>query len=112
MKRFLYILPFLVAAPAAFADSAGLTVVNNSGLPIDELYVSAPGAASFGQNLMDGMSEGSLDNGKSATVKQVADGTWDVRISAPDEGVLCVIPQAPVKGGKLELTPDLGKACK
>ncbi|MFO1091360.1 MAG: hypothetical protein U1E46_17440 [Hyphomicrobiales bacterium] len=112
MKRFLYILPLLIAAPAAFAATSGLKVVNNSGLPIDELYVSKPGAAKFGQNLMDGMAEGSLDNGKSATVKQVADGTWDVRISAPDEGVLCVIPKAHVKGGKLELTPDLGKACK
>lgn len=111
MKRLLYVLPLLLATPV-LAAASGLTVVNHSGLPIDELYVSAPGKANFGKNLMEGIGEGMLDDGKTATVAAVADGTYDVRVSAPDEGVLCVIPKAHVKGGKLDLTPALGKTCK
>jgi hypothetical protein len=111
MKRLLYVLPLLIATPV-LAAASGLTVINHSGLPIDELYVSAPGKAKFGKNLMEGIGEGMLDDGKTATVAAVADGTYDVRVSAPDEGVLCVIPKAHVKGGKLDLTPALGKTCK
>mgnify|MGYP000429115613 CR=1 FL=1 len=42
MKRVLFALPLMVMASSAFA--AGLTVTNHSGLPIDELTVSASGA--------------------------------------------------------------------
>lgn len=110
MKRILFALPLLAMASSAFA--AGLTVTNHSGLPIDELTVSAAGKNAFGANVMEGVKEGALDDGKTVTIGEVADGVWDFKISAPDEGVLCTIPNVKVEGGKVELTPDLGKACR
>ena len=110
MKRVLFALPLMVMASSAFA--AGLTVTNHSGLPIDELTVSAAGKNTFGANLMDGIKEGALDDGKTVTIADLADGTWDSKISAPDEGVLCTISNVKVEGSKVELTPDLGKACR
>ena len=110
MKRFLLALPLLVIAAPAFAG--GLTVTNNSGLPIDELFVSAPGKASFGANLMEGIKEGALDNGKTVEVAAVEDGSYDFKLSAPDESVLCTIAAVEVKGGVVEFTPEHGKACK
>jgi len=100
----------LLLAGPAFA--AGLTVTNNSGLPIDELYASAPGAAKWSDNLMVGLAEGMLDTGKTAEVATLADGTYDLQLSAPDENVLCVIANVVIASGKVELTPDMGRACK
>ena len=111
MNRFLFALPVtLMLASSAFA--AGTTVINHSGLPIDELSAAAPGTHAWGNNLMDGMPEGSLDSGKAATVTEIADGAYDLRISAPDEGVLCYMSNVEIKGGKVELTADMGKACQ
>jgi hypothetical protein len=110
MKRFLLALPVIAAATSAFA--AGITVTNHSGLPIDELFASAPGAGSFGANLMEGIAEGALDDGKTVTIAELADGAYDLKISAPDEGVLCTIANVDVKGGSVELTAEQGKACK
>ncbi len=110
MKRILLALPFAALATASFA--AGTTVTNHSGLPIDELYSSAPGAAKWSANLMEGIAEGALDDGKTVDIAGLADGTYDLQLSAPDEGVLCVIANVTVAGGKLELTPEQGKACK
>ena len=104
-------LSVLILASAANAAS-GLMVTNNSGLPIDELFVSAPGKAAFGANLMEGIKEGALDDGKSVAVAELPDGAYDFRISAPDEGVLCTISGVDVKAGAVEFTKDLGKACK
>ena len=100
----------LLLAGPAFA--AGLTVTNNSGLPIDELFASAPGAAKWSDNLMQGIAEGALDTGKTAEISALADGTYDLQLSAPDENVLCVIANVTIADGKVELTPDMGKACK
>lgn len=112
MKKFALALPLsLVLASAALA-AGGLTVTNNSGLPIDELTVAATGTKDFGTNLMDGIGEGALDNGKTVEIASLADGTYDFKVSAPDEGILCTIPAVAVQGGKVELTPDHGKACK
>ncbi len=110
MKRVLFALPLLMIASSAFA--AGLTVSNNSGLPIDELFVSPAGNGAFGANLMEGIEEGALDDGKTVAVAEVADGTYDFKLSAPDEGVLCTISGLKVEGGKIELTAEDGKACK
>lgn len=110
MKRVLFALPLMMMASSAFA--AGLTVTNHSGLPIDELTVSAAGANAFGANLMDGVKEGALDDGKTVTIAELADGTYDFKISAPDEGVLCTIANVKVEGAKVELTADQGKSCK
>ena len=110
MKRVLFALPLMVMASSAFA--AGLTVTNHSGLPIDELTVSPAGKNTFGANLMDGIKEGALDDGKTVAIAELADGTYDFKISAPDEGVLCTIKDVKVEGSKVELTPEQGKACK
>ena len=110
MKPVLFALPLMLAASTAFA--AGLTVTNHTGLPIDELYASPAGKNQFGANLMEGVKEGALDNGKTVAVASVAPGVYDFRLSAPDEGVLCTISNVKVKGGKLEFTPKQGKACK
>jgi len=110
MKRVLFALPLMVMASSAFA--AGLTVTNHSGLPIDELTVSAAGKNAFGANLMDGIKEGALDDGKTVTIAALADGTYDFKVSAPDEGVLCTIKNVAVKGSKVTLTAKEGKACK
>jgi hypothetical protein len=110
MKRVLFALPLLVMASSAFA--AGLTVTNHSGLPIDELFASPAGKGEFGANLMEGIAEGALDDGKTVAVAELADGTYDLKVSAPDEGVLCTISDVKVEGGKVELTAENGKACK
>lgn len=112
MNRILFALPLaaILAAPAFAAT--GVAVINHSGLPIDELYASAPGQKAFGANLMDGLKEGALDDGKSTTVAALADGTYDLKISAPDEGILCTVNNVKIKHGKIELTPAMGKACK
>jgi hypothetical protein len=110
MKRVLFALPLMMLASSAFA--AGLTVTNHSGLPIDELYASAAGKSAFGANLMEGVKEGALDDGKTVTIAALDDGMYDFKLSAPDEGVLCTIMGVEVKGGTVEFTPDQGKACK
>ena len=110
MKRVFLAIPLIAVSGLAMA--AGTVVTNNSGLPIDELYASDPGAAKWGDNLMTGIAEGALDNGKTVEVAALADGTYDLQISAPDEGVLCVISNVVIKDGKVELTADMGKACK
>lgn len=110
MKRVLFALPLMVMASSAFA--AGLTVTNHSGLPVDELFASPAGKGEFGANLMEGIAEGALDDGKTVAVAELADGTYDLKVSAPDEGVLCTISDVKVEGGKVELTAENGKACK
>ena len=107
MKRFLLALPLIALASSAFA--AGLTVTNHCGLPIDELFASAAGKDAFGANLMEGIKEGALDDGKTVEIAAVADGTYDFKISAPDEGVLCTIKGVEVKGGTLEFTAEAGQ---
>lgn len=109
-KRALVVLPFLLVSGAALA--AGTTVTNNSGLPIDELYSAAPGTTQWSANLLDGVAEGALDSGKALEIAGLADGTYDLQISAPDEAVLCVMSNVVVKDGKVELTAEMGKACK
>jgi len=111
MTRFAFALPLLLAA--AVPAFAGGTMVNNmSGMPIDELFAAAPGSTEWGANLMDGIAEGSLDSGKSHEVAALADGTYDLRVSAPDEGVLCIMSNVEVKNATIELTEEMGKACK
>ena len=110
MKRIAFLLPLILMSSTAFA--AGTMVVNNSGLPLDELFASEPGKAAWGANLMEGIGEGALDTGKSHEVAALADGTYDLRISAPDEGVLCVMSDVTVMDAKIELTEEMGKACK
>lgn len=110
MKRIVFALPILVMASSAFAG--GLTVTNNSGLPIDELFASAAGKGAFGANLMEGIAEGALDDGKTVTIAALDDGAYDLKISAPDEGVLCTIANVQVAGGAVTLTAEQGKACK
>ena len=110
MKRLVIAVSLIALATPAFA--AGTKIANHSGKPIDELFASAPGAAKWGENLMKGMKEGSLDDGKEATVADLKDGTYDLQISAPDEGVLCVISNVTVANGAATLTPEMGAACK
>lgn len=110
MKRVLFALPLMVMASSAFA--AGLTVTNHSGLPIDELTASPAGKNTFGANLMEGVKEGALDDGKTVTISPLADGKYDFKISAPDEGVLCTIKDVTVKDSKVTFSQKEGKACK
>ena len=110
MKRFLIALP-LIAALSATAFAAGTKVANNSGLPIDELSAASPGSKDWGKNLMEGMGEGSLEAGMTAVVAALADGVYDLRVSAPDEGVLCYMSKVEIKDSAVELTPDMGKTC-
>ena len=51
-------------------------------------------------------------DGKTVTISALADGSYDFKLSAPDEAVLCTISGVEVKGGKVEFTPEEGKACK
>lgn len=114
MKRILAALP-LVAVMAAMAPAfaTGKTMIhNNSGLPIDELSAAAPGTKDWGKNLLEGVPEGAFDTGKSIEVDGLVDGTYDLRISAPDEGLLCYMSNVTVKDGTVDLTTELGKACK
>ncbi len=110
MKRILFALPLLVMASSAFA--AGLAVTNQSGIPMDELYASPVGKNSFGANLMEGVKDGALDNGRTAVLAALADGTYDFKVAAPDEGIECTIKAVAVKGSKLVFTKKEGKACK
>ena len=113
MKRVLFALPLLVLASSAFAaGAAGLSVTNKSGIPMDELYASPAGKGAFGENLMAGVKDGALDKGKTAVLAALADGTYDFKVSAPDEGIECTIKGVAVKGSKIVFTPKEGKACK
>jgi hypothetical protein len=107
MKKFLFALP-IVALAGGQALAAGTMIVNHSGLPIDELFASEP----WGANMMEGLGEGSLEAGMSHEVAAVADGVYDLRISAPDEGILCYMSNVEIKNASVELTPDMGKNCK
>ena len=112
MIRYLTILPVAaVLATQAFAATK-TTISNNSCLPIDELFSAAPGTKNWGANILEGVPEGALDSGKTLQVANLADGTYDLRVSAPDEGVLCYMENVTVKDHKVDLTPDMGKACK
>ena len=112
MKRMLLALPLVVVA-AGSAFATGSTMVhNNSGLPIDELFAAAPGTTDWGANLMEGVEEGMLETGMSHEVAALADGTYDLRVSAPDEGVLCIMHNIDVKGSEIALTEEQGKACE
>lgn len=111
MNRILIALPIALAISST-AFAANTKIVNNSGLPIDELMAAAPGTKDWGKNLMEGMAEGSLEAGMTAEVAELADGTYDLRISAPDEGILCYMSNVEIKSGAVELTPEHGKACK
>ncbi len=110
MKRLLFVFPLVLLAGAA--NATGIKIHNNSGLPIDELFVSAPGKKAWGANLLEGVPEGALDSGKSVQVAGLKAGTYDFRVSAPDEGVLCYMKNVKVKGSSLDLTAAMGKACK
>ena len=112
MKRVLFALPLLVMASSAFAAGAGLSVTNKSGIPMDELYASPVGKNAFGANLMAGVKDGALDKGRTAVLAALADGTYDFKVSAPDEGIECTIMGVAVKGSKVVFTPKEGKACK
>jgi hypothetical protein len=61
---------------------------------------------------MEMLGEGALEPGMSHEVAELADGTYDLRISASDEGILCYMSNVEVKGSKAELTEEMGKACK
>ena len=110
--RYLTVLPLAaVLATQALADTK-TTITNNSGLPIDQLFSAAPGTKAWGANILDGVAEGALDTGKTLQIANLNDGTYDLRILAPDEGVLCYMEKVTVKNHKVDLTPDMGKACK
>jgi hypothetical protein len=94
------------------AHAADTKIINHSGLPIDELSVSSPGTNQWGPNLLEGVKEGALDSGKSHVVKDLADGTYDFQISAPDEAVFCIMSKVVVKKGVALLDKKMGKACK
>jgi len=112
MFRYLTVLPLAaVLATSAFA-AAKTTITNNSGLPIDELFTAQPGSTDWSKNILDGVPEGALDSGKTVKVAGLEDGTYDLRVSAPDEGVLCFMKDVTVKNHTVEFTADMGKACK
>jgi hypothetical protein len=94
------------------AQAAGSKIVNHSGVPIDELNVSAPGTNQWGPNLLEGVKEGALDHGKSLTVKGLSDGIYDFQIAAPDEAIFCTIRNVVVKNSIAVLNQKMGKACK
>lgn len=62
--------------------------LNHSGLPVDEVFASGPGAKAWGANLMEGLGEGALEDGMTHEVAALADGVYGLRICAPDEGIL------------------------
>jgi hypothetical protein len=111
MKQLAIVVLLCSAATSAYAATA-TRVTNNSGLPIDELFVAAPGTKTWSDNLMKDIPEGALDSGKNVMVSGLKNGTFDLRISAPDEGVLCYMEKVVIKNHAVELTPEMGKACK
>lgn len=112
MKKIAILSLAALASMSALAFAAGTKVTNNSGLPIDEMFLSEPGKKVWGANIMEGIAEGALDNGKSVDLEALKDGVYDIRISAPDEGILCYMTDVTVKGGAVEFTPEMGKNCK
>ncbi|MFT3988712.1 hypothetical protein [Aestuariivirga sp.] len=101
---------FLILS-ASTASAAGIKVTNHSGLPIDEMFVSKPGKKAWGKNIMEAIPDGALDDGKSVVIPALKEGTFDLRISAPDDGVLCYMRNVTIKAPALELTPAMGKSC-
>lgn len=112
MFRYLTILPLAAVIATSAIAATKTTITNNSGLPIDELFSAKPGTKAWGKNILEGVAEGALDSGKTVKVAGLADGTYDLRVSAPDEGILCYMTNVTVKNHKVEFTADMGKACK
>ena len=102
-----------VGAVTGAALAAPIKVINNTDLPIDQLFASKPGEGTWGPDLMEGAPEGSLDPHMSYHVRNLKGGTWDLRMEAPDEGIFCVIKGVKVVPGRsLELTEEMAKGCK
>ena len=112
MKRLAFVISACCAVAVPAFAATGTTVINHSGLPIDELSIAAPGTTKWSSNLMKDISEGALDSGKKVTIAGLKNGTFDLRISAPDEGVFCTMKKVTIKNQHVELTPEMGKACK
>lgn len=112
MIRYLTILPLAAVLATPVLAASKTTITNNSGLPIDELFSAKPGTKAWGANILEGVPEGALDSGKTVDVANLDDGTYDLRVSAPDEGLLCYMNDVTVKDHKVELTPQMGKDCK
>jgi hypothetical protein len=92
--------------------AAGTMVHNHCGLLIVALFADAPRKKSWDPNLMEGLGEGSLVAGKSHEVAALPDGTYDLRVSAPDEAVLCIMSYVAVRNAAIDLDEAMGKMCK
>lgn len=112
MKRLAFVIAACCAGAVPALAATGTKVINNSGLPIDELSIAAPGTTKWSPNLMKDIPEGALDSGKQVVIAGLKDGTFDLRISAPDEGVFCTMKHVAIKKRAVELTPEMGKTCK
>jgi hypothetical protein len=102
----------LLALTATSAFAGGTKIINHSGVPLDELYASQPGKKAWGANLLDGAKEGSLEDDMEHVVAGLGDGTYDLRVEAPDEGITCVMSTILVKRGIAMLTPEIAEGCK
>ena len=102
----------LLAGIPSLAQAEGRTIVNHSGVDIDELYAMPSNGRSWSPNLMAGAPEKALDDGMSWTVAGLPSGTYDLKIVDPDEAKECVLKHVRVLSGlPLELTTTIMAPC-
>lgn len=105
MKRLMILSAALLAATPALAG--GTTFSNSSTHDYDEIYLSAPGKAAWGENLAAGKGEGVLDVGKSFVVEGVASGTYDVKLYDPEDPIgECTLKGVTIDGQPVEVTKE------
>jgi hypothetical protein len=107
--RFLVLASIISGASSVVA--AELEIVNSSGKPIRELYIAAPGQRSWGADRLREKQPGSIAQGESHTIADLAPGTYQLMLVDAD-GSECEIDSVDVTANfRLDLTPRMLREC-
>ena len=113
------LLPILIAVliaaiPAAAQEkkSKGTRFWNLTGETITKLELAPAGTTSFGPDQCKNDKDGSVDNDERLRVTDVADGSYDARLT-DKSGKVCVVPHLAIKAdGVFSIERDQLKDCK
>jgi hypothetical protein len=111
MKSMIFIAGLMLSTSAAFAGD--VTVVNNSGGDFDHIYLTAAGTDGWSADFLKDAPPKSLDKGKSYTLKGVAPGRYDIKLTDDDEPTdECIIQNVAFTGKQVKITKDMYSSCK
>ncbi len=109
MKRAAYYAVFLATfAFAGPAYSLSLTLENNSGTALQELYFSPSGQDTWGP---DQLGEGTVESGGTYTLANIQAGKYDLKFVSP-AGDACILPDVNFQASEIfEMTPEIMGGC-